>query len=240
MGARRSAPEVALALGVAALGASLIHLGRPQYAFRAFLGLGSSWLSREIVGFSIFAALAAAYAGSFLVPPLARLLPSLDLAVALAGAVAVGCSVMVYAATRRDCWGAPATAFKFFATAALLGCATVMLGGTSPALARALVLIAALKLVYEASLFRHLRRRPHTPMKRAAILMRGELGRVTAARFACGLVGGLLLPALVAAGRAGGRGVAVAIFIWSLAGELGERWLFFTAATAPKMPGGPA
>ena len=230
----------ALALGVAALGASLAHLGRPLYAFRAFLGLGTSWLSREIVGFSLFAALAAAVAASRCVPSLGRLLPSLDLAVALAGAAAVGCSVMVYAVTRRDVWRAPATAFKFFATAALLGCATLMLGGASPPLARTLAAIAALKLVYEASIFRHLARRQQTALKRAAILMRGDLGGVTVARFAAGAVGGVLLPALVAAGRASGRAVVVLIFVLSLAGELAERWLFFTAATAPRMPGGPA
>ena len=237
---RASSALFALALGLAALGASLLHLGRPQWAFRAFLGLRTSWLSREIVGFSIFAALAAAYAGSFLVPALARVIPSLDLAVAVAGAIAVGCSVMVYAATRRDCWRAPATALKFFGSAAVLGCATVLLGGTSPPLARALAIVAALKLAYEASIFRHLGSRRHTALKRTAILMRGDLGRVTLARFAAGAIGGVLLPALVATGHAGGRGVAVVIFVLTLGGELAERWLFFTAASAPRMPGGPA
>jgi len=38
-------------MGLVALGASVLHLGRPQYAFRAILGLTHSWLSREIVGF---------------------------------------------------------------------------------------------------------------------------------------------------------------------------------------------
>ncbi|HEX9101193.1 MAG TPA: DmsC/YnfH family molybdoenzyme membrane anchor subunit, partial [Polyangia bacterium] len=136
----------ALALGVAALGASLVHLGRPLYAFRAFLGLRTSWLSREIIGFSIFAALAAAYAGSFFVAPVARIAPVLVLPVAVAGALAVGCSVMVYAATRRECWRAPATALKFFGTAAVLGCATVMLADSAPAIARALCAAMALKL----------------------------------------------------------------------------------------------
>src|SRR5690606_19348822 len=39
---------VALALGLIALGASVFHLGRPLYAFRAFIGLRRSWMSREI------------------------------------------------------------------------------------------------------------------------------------------------------------------------------------------------
>jgi DMSO reductase anchor subunit len=115
-----------------------------------------------------------------------------------------------------------------------------MLGGASVPLARALCVIAALKLVYEASVFRHLRRRQHTALKRAAILMKGDLAGVTVARFACGVVGGVVLPAFVALGHADGHGIAFAVFALTLGGELCERWLFFTAATAPKMPGGPA
>jgi DMSO reductase anchor subunit len=147
---------------------------------------------------------------------------------------------MVYAATRRQWWQAPATALKFFGTALVLGCATVMLSATSPSLARVLAAVSAFKLLYEASLFRHLGRRQHTALKRAAILLKGDLAPITGARFVCGAVGGVLLPALVAAGRLEGRGVAIAMFVLTLAGELAERWLFFAAATAPKMPGGPA
>src|SRR5262249_32729631 len=55
---------IALLLCLAALCASVLHLGRPRYAFRAVLGLGTSWLSREILAFSLFAGLAAAYAAS--------------------------------------------------------------------------------------------------------------------------------------------------------------------------------
>ena len=51
-----------LALGLLALAASTLHLGRPLYAFRAMLGLRHSWLSREIVAFGLFATLATAYA----------------------------------------------------------------------------------------------------------------------------------------------------------------------------------
>src|SRR5262249_20323983 len=37
---------LAVALGMVALAASVLHLGRPRYAFRAVLGLRHSWLSR--------------------------------------------------------------------------------------------------------------------------------------------------------------------------------------------------
>ncbi len=51
----------ALGFGLLALVASVFHLGRPLYAFRAVLGLRHSWLSREIVAFGLFAGLATAY-----------------------------------------------------------------------------------------------------------------------------------------------------------------------------------
>ena len=38
----------ALAFGLLALGVSVLHLGRPQHAYRAVIGLRHSWLSREI------------------------------------------------------------------------------------------------------------------------------------------------------------------------------------------------
>ena len=49
---------VALAVGLLALGTSTLHLGRPLVAWRAVLGLRTSWLSREIVVFGLFAGLA--------------------------------------------------------------------------------------------------------------------------------------------------------------------------------------
>ena len=52
----------ALVFGLLALGVSVLHLGRPRYAYRAVLGLRHSWLSREILAFGIFAALAVVYA----------------------------------------------------------------------------------------------------------------------------------------------------------------------------------
>ena len=55
---------LALTLGLLAIAASIAHLGRPQYAWRAFLGLRTSWLSREILAFGGFATLASLYAGA--------------------------------------------------------------------------------------------------------------------------------------------------------------------------------
>ena len=51
-----------------------LHLGRPQYAYRAVIGLRHSWLSREIVAFGLFAVAAQAQpAPKILVVDMAKL-----------------------------------------------------------------------------------------------------------------------------------------------------------------------
>ena len=100
----------ALALAGLALGASLFHLGRPQYAYRAVLGLRTSWLSREALAFGLFAKLGAVYAAALLADLLPafpgkellqRSAPALGVTTALVGIAGVYSSVMVYSATRR-------------------------------------------------------------------------------------------------------------------------------------------
>jgi len=129
---------VALAVGLLALAASVLHLGRPQYAFRALVGLRTSWMSREILAFGLFAPLAMAYSASLwhaLVLPalgMAPLAPStaqrlhsvLSATVATTGAIGVACSVLIYHATRRPYWNASTAGIKFSMTAVVLGLAT--------------------------------------------------------------------------------------------------------------------
>ena len=57
------APLAVAAFAILNLGlaVSVLHLGRPLGAWRAFLGLRTSWMSREILAFSIFAGAAAAF-----------------------------------------------------------------------------------------------------------------------------------------------------------------------------------
>src|SRR6185312_13197148 len=60
--ARMQAAAVVL-IALFALGASTLHLGRPIYAFRALSMWRRSWLSREVLFFSLFSMAAIAYAG---------------------------------------------------------------------------------------------------------------------------------------------------------------------------------
>jgi DMSO reductase anchor subunit len=132
----------------------------------------------------------------------------------LVGVVGLFCSVMIYVDTRRTFWRLAQTAPRFFGTAAVVGFVPV-----APGLA-ALLLLA--KLGWEArtlqgeSMPARLQRGP----LRTAAALRGALGLA-----ACGLLA--TSPGWFA-------------FVVLLAGELGERSLFFRAVDAPKMPGMPA
>lgn len=256
----------AVAIGLAALGASTLHLGRPWLCFRAVLGLRHSWLSREILAFLSFAVLAVAYGTvSWLAPrslsPYALVWCGwLGWVCVAVGAAGVACSAMVYAATKRPYWNESATLMRFFLSTFVLGVATSWLLAelgflfgrlAVPAdalacrelLSRLLVVAVAAKLLFELSVLRHLRSVHSTPLRRTAQLHVGQLAHVMLARLAMGLVGGVLLPQLIRLtpllDELGAlRWLAIAVMVVSLVGgEILERYLFFSAAVAPRMPG---
>ncbi len=112
---------LSLAVGFVGLAASLSHLGRPLFAYRALLGIRHSWLSREVAAFALFASFGTvhlivqhAFSSDFL----EWLLLGLTV---LAGVIGVGTSVMVYHAVRRPFWAASIGGPKFAATALILG-----------------------------------------------------------------------------------------------------------------------
>ena len=227
---------LSLALGLIGINASLLHLGRPLYAYRALIGLKHSWLSREIAAFGLFANLA-------IVHSVVRWFrPSLELAssagVASAGLLAVVSSIMVYHVVRRPFWRVTISGPKFLGTAIVLGLAGAMAATAgSKTFAFALALALTFKLALEATVFVHLRDPQMTPLRRTALLFTGSLSRVAAARLVFAMAGGFLLPmALAVSGR--WTSVAWASFAAVFVGELLERYLFFAAVVRPKMPGG--
>jgi Fe-S-cluster-containing dehydrogenase component/DMSO reductase anchor subunit len=251
-----------LAFAFLGLGASLLHLGRPLFAYRAILGFRHSWLSREVVALGVFAKLAAAYvAAEVLAPGWLAVEPGLRLAglalVVAAGAVGVGCSVMVYDAVRRPFWRAASSGVKFAGTAVVLGLAVALasldiaaLGPAAhsaaaglPAVAVAAALAVALlaKLGFEAADCRAVDE--PGPLGSTARLLRGPLQRFVRARRFFGIAGGVVLPLMAIAAAAAGFPVVAAAtallaLVAALAGELLERSLFFTAAARSRMPGG--
>lgn len=268
----------ALGLGMLGLIASLFHLGRPHYAFRAIIGLWTSWLSREILAFSAFAGLACLYTifpwfsaaalsrVGLAVTPQQYIL--LGWSVVASGLAGIWCSVMVYDSTRRPLWHWPRTGFRFLTTSALLGLpCSLLISFAAEAWAGshsvqqvmnafgwnfcgAMAVIGSIKLLYELSIFQHLLSRRLTALKRTALLLSGELERPMWQRLLCGLAGSIVLPGIlyqsshVAPAQAYSPTFVVCATIAALSltflGEVLERYLFFTAVIAPKMPGAPA
>ncbi len=252
----------ALLLGLLALGASIFHLGRPLYAFRAALGITHSWLSREIVAFGAFAGLATLYAVALLLDVPREVALVLGGLVASSGVGGVLCSVMVYVVTGRTWWRGATVAPKFLLTGVICGLSAVLFTTSASShlltdaiatsvtvsivrpLAMALMGSVAVKLAWEASLFRHLRAGTVTDLKRTAMLMSRDLGRSTWWRFLTGVMGGLALPAIILAISAAPTpptamcsliaGVSLLVVV---AGELIERSQFFSALVSPRMPG---
>lgn len=132
---------VAVAAVVVALAASTLHLGRPQYAYRAVIGLRHSWLSREVVAFGAFTALGSLHA---LAPS-----PALGLAASACGLFGVTCSVLIYTSTHR--WRPSAVVARFGITTVTGGIAVASTASLHSA-AAVLVWTAALAAAVAAQL----------------------------------------------------------------------------------------
>jgi len=222
-GTSRWGAAVAMLTGLLALGASVLHLGRPQYAWRAVIGLRHSWLSREVVAFGAFAATAVPYAVLGW-----RLLGYL---VAVFGLAGVACSVQLYATTRRRWWRTSATAIRFGLSMAVSGVALELWTTGERDLAAWLIALMSVKLLWELTVLRH--RRRDDDLGKTAQLLTGELRPMLVARLVAGIIGGVVVPLILL------TGVPVALLgvLAVVAGELLERRLFFTAVAAPRMPG---
>lgn len=199
---------VSAALLLFGVNASVLHLGQPMKAWKAFLGWRTSWLSREIIAFGL--AMGAAGAAGFLIVP-----PWVAAGAAL---TAVVCSIMVYVDTRRDFWSAGMTTVKFLGTTAILGSALAACWEPRAALIAAPLMMG--KLAFELM---HLAMRPDDFSVR---VMKEKLAAILWLRVASGLAGiiGLLL----------WSPMGVVLLLIS---ELLERALFFRAVKAHRMPG---
>jgi Fe-S-cluster-containing dehydrogenase component/DMSO reductase anchor subunit len=238
---------LSLVFGFAGLLVSIFHLGRPHLAWRAVLNLRTSWMSREIALFGLFATAAVLHAmsraealvfGAASFPNFRLISCWFTLA---AGLLAVFCSVMIYDDTHRVFWNSKRTSIRFFGTTLLLGASLIMLLVPSASdfnfVALVALLASACKMSWELSL---LRTKGDASLIRSAALMKGPLRRFTIARFIFGGLGGLLCPLLLlTAGPSDAFSIiAGGGFLFCFAGELLERFLFFTAVAPERMPRG--
>lgn len=239
------------------LGTAVLHLGRPIMAWKALRNLKSSWLSREILLFSWFAVAAGAYAalfaadafGLFAVPVLHRLISGG--VVALSGLAAVLSSAFIYMVPARPAWYSMVTAYRFFATALILGPASVALlltlaGGRPDILYLVLLAGATVQLIILARHFLHLAASHSSvshELKGTAKLLMVDFKKIFIARLTTLFSGGILLPLVLL--RIGGEfspdnqlaaGGLIALLL--LFSEFAGRYLFFVTVVPKNMAGG--
>ncbi|HEX4901967.1 MAG TPA: DmsC/YnfH family molybdoenzyme membrane anchor subunit [Acidimicrobiales bacterium] len=242
--------------GLLAIGASVGHLGRPLQAWRAVLGIGHSWLSREIAAFGLFAPAAVAAAAARLAEPRSPLAHALGAGVSVVGVGAVACSAMIYAVTGRRAWRLDRTATAFTATASTCGLSTaavVLLAPPQPATGSGALQVVSLLLAVTTAAVLGIEGRPllaghagDPVLDRTVRLLRGPLAPTVRARIALLASGGVAVPLLLVAllaephpPVAAMRALSVVGLVLVVRGELAGRTLFFRSMTSPRMPGIP-
>jgi formate dehydrogenase iron-sulfur subunit len=213
------------------MAASVFHLGKPLKAWRFFLGLRTSWLSREILAFSMFAPIPVVLCALPFLPefPFKGLtLWMTTHSVIPLGLIAVFTSVMIYHDTHRSFWRFRLGATRFFGTVisfAALGNFIIhptLLAGCIFAGAVILKMIPEIRFLKLGDDLDD----PWSPDAHSARLQLGALGSVMRARFTFALLAvfiGMIHP--------------WAALPLLLLAELFERQLYFQSVYAPKMPG---
>jgi formate dehydrogenase iron-sulfur subunit len=220
--AHRSAASVALLVAGLALAASTLHLGRPIHAVRALKMWRRSWLSREVLLFTLFANAAAAYSATLWMHlPGTIFLGGLTVLFGVAG---VGASARLYLVPGRPGWNSPFTILDFYLTVILLGCAgaNVLTSGSPGTQAATIIaglatlLAGGLKIIWLARSEVHERRGVYS-------LLLTTLSNHLLLRFALLCAGLLMLP------FAHSSWTAVPIAFVLIAGEFISRYLFFVS-----------
>jgi len=207
--ARQHGALAALAVACMSLGASTLHLGRPIHAWRALKMWRRSWLSREVLLFSLFAAAATASAAFPALSPLAALL----------GFAGVTASAYIYLVPARPAWNHRWTPLDFYLTGLLLGPLSLALMGIGVP-AAAVAAAGAAQLLNQLLKLLALAGPEEFELRASARLLTGEFHNLLLARIGLLLAGGIVLPLLHA---------PAAAFVLALAGETLSRYLFFVS-----------
>ncbi|CAM3829702.1 dimethyl sulfoxide reductase anchor subunit family protein [Parendozoicomonas haliclonae] len=107
---------------------SLAHLGNPLQGYYALRGLGSSWMSREVIVFGGINGLTTLWLLTHLVKGKENLQQTLGLITGVCGLAAITMTGQIYyAVEHQPSWHTPLTHIGFVSTALLLGLATLAL-----------------------------------------------------------------------------------------------------------------
>ncbi len=231
----------ALILGLIGIALSVLHLGQPLKAWRAFMGWKRSWLSREILAFGALPAGGSAILGAWWLQDevLTRWAVS---GTALAAFAAVLCSIMVYVDTRRPFWSLPLTAGKFLGTMLMLGaglCAIAWSWVGSSAVVWALPAALSFRWAlsfWEISQYRKALHEETSLWHRSALILHKLQPHRLEIRGLLLIATGLVIPVVIAAGAHMSSMITLSVLL-TFCSQWIERQYFFTAAAGFKMPG---
>jgi DMSO reductase anchor subunit len=259
------AAALAFVISNVGLGIAPMHLGQPLRMWRVFLGLRTSWLSREAVVLGKFVGILVLGIGLYALPqldsflddglpdwvPVAAILSWLGRATLLVsmvvGLAGLYCSAMIYIATKRQLWRHSRTLPRFFSTMVIGGamtCASLMAFSGYAAAASWLAVLGVVclvgKLLGEASLFGETAGDGDAYDQRSRNLIHKHLGKSLRLRNSLSYVSIVFAVAgaftvLMLAGVGAGL-LAIAAAI-AIASECLERILYFQSVVHDRMPG---
>ena len=233
----------------AGLFAAVFHLGRPMGAWRFFLGLKTSWMSREILAFSMLPVASMASIGAAWFFPNTRMHSWVACGTAGLGLIAVFTSAMIYIKTRRSFWKPALVLQRFYGAVFTLGSVSAVavmtivawLSGTDGYEVRVAALVAALlqmlSVAWEKAKYRGLRDDELEPAHQSALVLRRLLWTKEQAREVL-VVACLAIWIWLIALPQGLVAAAAIVLCLSIAAQVIERYQFFRAVVALRMPGG--
>jgi len=220
----------ALTLAMIALAASILHLGRPAYAWRALSMWRRSWLSREVLLFTLFATFGAAYAASLWMHFAASAF--LGAITAACGLAAIFASARLYMVAARPAWNSGHTVVEFYLTGLFAGLlfASLLMAAARHRLSALAGVVALVVLLQQVAKMLWLSHAEVFELRAAGTLLATRLRPFFLLRAA-----GLPLLALVLAYARENVWAAAGAFTASLALELVGRWLFFVSVVPKNM-----
>jgi len=207
--ARHVGAVAALLVAFVSLSASMLHLGRPIYAWRALKMWRRSWLSREVLLFTLFSAAVAASIA----------MPAFSAVAAILGLAGVTASAFIYLVPARPAWNSKTTVADFHLTALLLG-PLFLMALRVPIPPLAVGVTACAQLLNHVLKFALLSATDEFELRASARLLAQDLRTPFLVRFAFLIAGGIVLPAMH---------LPVAGLLLALASELLSRYLFFVS-----------
>ena len=213
-----------------ALSASTFHLGRPAFAWRALSMWRRSWLSREVLLFSMFAGAGQLYAAALWFNSPAKSV--LGAGAAAVGLCAIFASARLYTVAARPAWNSPFTFAEFYLSALFSGplLAALFLPEDRRQLHLFAVAAAVCILSQQMAKFVWLSYSEVFELRSSGMLLANPLQSPFLLRAA-----GLLLLVLLLLFAGGGMVIAAVAFAVSLGLEILGRWLFFVSVVPKNM-----